>query len=471
MPIKLATDPVGAWDELQEYLKKYVTSAFGTNSETFEVDRKALLDTSGVFFQDPYLELLPEYTLEESLLNLDADDLPGLTSEARDAFCKLASVALVPGEFKLFKHQQDMLREGLNGKHSVVVTGTGSGKTESFLLPVLAGIVREAKSKHWSKPSRLGPRWGSDNLPKWNDRRSALRGETRSPAVRALLLYPMNALVEDQISRLRAAIDSDAAHAVMDEVLDGNRIRFGRYNGSTPVSGHPFDLSQEGRERKTPKHGELRNSFKGAFSQFEELAVLLSSARQELIRHRKTGNEEDIRAAEDKLEKLEEQSTFSPRMGVDSCEMFHRWEMQDCPPDILISNVSMLSIMLMRNRHPDISQDRADSMIFDQTRSWLKEDEENHVFHLVIDELHLYRGASGTEVAYLLRQLLDRLGLEPTSKQLRIFASSASLDGDSEATYEFLGGMFGLTSCEARKRFHVEAGELLYSVDLALIHI
>ena len=139
--------------------------------------------------------------------------------------------------------------------------------------------------------------------------------------------------------------------------------------------------------------------------------------------------------------------------------------MQDCPPDILISNVSMLSIMLMRNRHPDISQDRADSMIFDQTRSWLKEDEENHVFHLVIDELHLYRGASGTEVAYLLRQLLDRLGLEPTSKQLRIFASSASLDGDSEATYEFLGGMFGLTSCEARKRFHVEAGELLYSVD------
>ena len=64
-------------------------------------------------------------------------------------------------------------------------------------------------------------------------------GESRAPAVRALILYPMNALVEDQISRLRAALDSDKARSALDKHLAGNRIRFGRYNGLTPVSGHP----------------------------------------------------------------------------------------------------------------------------------------------------------------------------------------------------------------------------------------
>ncbi len=34
-----------------------------------------------------------------------------------------------------------------------------------------------------------------------------------------------------------------------------------------------------------------------------------------------------------------------------------------------------------------------------------------HQFSLVIDELHMYRGTSGTEVAYLLRRLMTALGL------------------------------------------------------------
>jgi len=65
--------------------------------------------------------------------------------------------------------------------------------------------------------------------------------------------------------------------------------------------------------------------------------------------------------------------------------------------------------------------------IFDATRAWLAADVRN-TFHLVVDELHTYRGTPGTEVAYLLRVLLDRLGLHPNHDQLRIIASSASLD-------------------------------------------
>ena len=66
--------------------------------------------------------------------------------------------------------------------------------------------------------------------------------------------------------------------------------------------------------------------------------------------------------------------------------------------------------------------------IFDETRKWLEKDDS--VFYLVVDELHSYRGTSGTEVAYLLRTLFSRLGLKPDSPKLRIIASSASLEGE-----------------------------------------
>ena len=99
--------------------------------------------------------------------------------------------------------------------------------------------------------------------------------------------------------------------------------------------------------------------------------------------------------------------------------MWSRWDMQDHPPDLLITNYSMLNIMLMRS---------IESGVFRQTRQWIEADP-RHVFHLVVDELHTYRGTPGTEVAYLLRVLLDRLGLSPDSPQLRIIASSASLEG------------------------------------------
>ncbi len=88
--------------------------------------------------------------------------------------------------------------------------------------------------------------------------------------------------------------------------------------------------------------------------------------------------------------------------------------MQEAPPDALVTNYSMLNIMLMRD---------VETSIFDLTRAWLEADA-SHVFHLVVDELHAYRGTPGTEVAYILRVLLDRLGLhpEPTRRLARPWA-------------------------------------------------
>ncbi len=80
--------------------------------------------------------------------------------------------------------------------------------------------------------------------------------------------------------------------------------------------------------------------------------------------------------------------------------------------------------------------------IFDRTRAWLAE-RQDHVFTLVVDELHLYRGTKGSEVALVVRNLLSRLGIEPDSAQLRCMATSASLAGDNSGQV-FLEQFFGV---------------------------
>src|SRR5690606_5125113 len=119
--------------------------------------------------------------------------------------------------------------------------------------------------------------------------------------------------------------------------------------------------------------------------------------------------------------------------STDGAELVTRWDVQATPPDVLVTNTSMLNAMLVRE---------VAAPVFDLTRQWIESDP-NAYFYLVLDELHLQRGSAGTEVAYLLRVLLDRLGLTAPEHRhkLRVLASSASLpiDGDErEASLQYL---------------------------------
>jgi ATP-dependent helicase YprA (DUF1998 family) len=278
-------------------------------------------------------------------------------------------------------------------------------------VPLIASLVRESAT--WGAPGARSPQWDW-----WHDRHKYFQGQniryaqrvpqrahedptTRPAAIRALLLYPLNALVEDQLIRLREALDSALARTWLDAHRRGNRIYFGRYTGRTPVSG----------DRNAGNTARLRS----------ELREMERDARL-------VANDSEARR-------------FFPAM--DGAEMWSRWDMQDTPPDLLITNYSMLNIMLMRG---------IEIGIFDMTRRWLESDS-SHVFHLVVDELHMYRGTPGTEVAYLLRVLLDRLGLRPDSNQLRIIASSASLEVGANGL-AYLEGFFG----RDHSRFYVERG-------------
>lgn len=447
-------DPIAVFDALKKSLFSYVESAFGTCSPTFEADRRRLLEEPGIFFQEPWVEPLPEYKSGKRINDLAAEDLPGFDEAQSLAFKALLKAGLFRRGFPLYTHQMRMLRHSLEGRHAVVVTGTGSGKTESFMLPLLATIAKEAAG--WGQAHDApGP------LPLgWNYSRRQHRGENRPAAVRALVIYPMNALVEDQLTRLRASLDSTAAHDALRQHYGNNRIRFGRFNGATPVAGHPWKWDDGQRVPNNSKIELLVNALHDASRVFLGSMAALEALKQGLENAIAAGKEAETEQLRREIDKANEQLAFVQRADPNAAEMLHRWEMQAAPPDILITNISMLSIMLMREKTDLFQGDQADADIFEQTKNWLHDAnaKEERVFQLVLDELHVYRSTAGTEVAYLLRLLLDRLGLHPTHPKLRILASSASLS-DSNDSYKYLGGMFGMTAEEAQERFHIECGD------------
>lgn len=398
----MSVGPRAVIDQLQDYFFRYYETAFSLRDQQVRAEREALLREHGSIFQEPYLEVLPEYLESAGSIETVCRE-----AGAPEELASLVRQTLLPAgleEPRLWEHQAAALAHSLAGRHVVVTSGTGSGKTEAFLLPILARLLIE--SSRWDATTSVEPaRWWAGDAP-FEAQRPADPG--RPSAIRALVMYPMNALVEDQLIRLRRLFDGPIAREWFAEHRPGHRFYFGRYTGQTPVAG----------PRTKPRVEKLR-------------AVMREAERRSDVL--------DRGATPDDARRF-----FLPR--VDGAEMRSRWDMQDDPPDLLITNYSMLNIMLLRRLEEDM---------FDATRAWLEADSRN-VFTLVIDELHMYRGTSGTEVAYLLRKLLSRLGLDERPEQLSISAASASLDAGRERDLDFLEGFFACS----KDRFEVVEGAL-----------
>ena len=401
---------LGLFDELRDMYFRYLDSPFALRYPDLMRERRRLLDVDRRLYRNLLIEPVPPYESSGQDFSTAVQSLLAgeWTDAERIALIDFVSRGLFPPIWEMYGHQREAFEASVVNRQDIVITtGTGSGKTECFLLPIVAGLIREAAT--WVPPQPRDPRWD------WWNHRSGRNWAPRVPqrahedatgrpaALRAVILYPLNALVEDQLARLREGFDSPMARDWTASYLHGNRFYFGRYTSRTPVSGGRTNASL----------GRLR-------------AELLSI-------------EGDSRLV-----------TASPAarffQSIDGAEMWSRWDMQDHPPDILITNYSMLNIMLMR---------AIEAPIFDKTRAWLQSDP-RRVFHLVVDELHSYRGTPGTEVAYLLRIFLDRLGLLPDSQQLRIIASSASLTS-SPSGLQFLESFFG----RDRRRFSIVSGVII----------
>ena len=391
----MSLGPPRVYETIRDGFLRYFDTAFWLREPTLREERRALLERPGQVFTDPLIEPIPPYRRDISIAEAcrragRAQSLAG--SLARVVFDQTA-------DFQLYRHQaeafQSSMSEARSGPVGVAITaGTGAGKTESFLLPVFARLLEEAG--RWEESGEDFRWWDTELSPRaWSGTRS---GSKRPAAVRALVLYPTNALVEDQMTRLRAAIRRARASG-------GPRLYFGRYTRATIGGGD--------RPART-------NSDSVA-----DVAQQLRSLEED--RDRVPDAESDL------IEQLPD-----PRDG----EMITRWDMVEAPPDLLVTNYAMLNVMMMRQR---------EEPIFDQTAAWLRGDP-SRAFTLIVDEAHSYRGTQGSEVALIIRNLLQRLGLAPDSGQLRIIATSASLDQESGT---FLEEFFGVD----RSAFRIIAGE------------
>lgn len=280
----------------------------------------------------PYLEQAQNYQPGTSLESLSLH--PGTIETIHQRL----------GERGLWKHQTDALDLILRGENAIIATGTSSGKTLCYQIPILNDLLRDP-----------------------------------APGLRAIIIYPLNALVNDQLGEWEQML------------RDHSHITFARFTGQTPKDQNEYA-------------GRIRESIR------EQLA--------------------DAGLTQQKLQqKIERQLTEQLKRDLPN-RLNHREAIRATPPQVLITNFSMLEYLLERP---------IDAPIFENA----------HLKFLVLDEAHAYRGVQSTEIAFLIRRVKDRLGLE----RLTCIATSATLgkkdDPESRAKVrQFASNLFDETFSE-----------------------
>lgn len=266
--------------QLQVALADYVKTTFPITNPVFKGSIQRMVETPGALFHESYVNVRLPFRVSES---------------------ETGNFQAIHETYKPYVHQQiafDRLT-GEDGRSTLIATGTGSGKTECFLYPILEYCY-------------------------------AHRGE---PGIKALIIYPMNALASDQATRIAKLIHSNPG-------LRGN-VTAGIY-----VGGHE----------------------KGAST---------GMSRNQIITDRDT--------------------------------------MLASPPDILLTNYKMLDYLLVRPKDAQL---------------W-KDNQPETLKYVVVDELHTFDGAQGTDLACLLRRLKNRLYIQPG--YLCCVGTSATMGNEASA--------------------------------------
>lgn len=387
------------YQEIRNRLKNYIKSDYLANSETLLLYAEDILgndcnDDINIA-KEPYIETSSSY--KKVIDGIKIADIP---ENVREVLLKLVNANL--GIYSTpFEHQVRALTGALDGKDLFVSTGTGSGKTECFLWPIIAREVKEALDR-----------------PK----------DFSLPAVRTLIIYPMNALVSDQLARFRKIMGSEEFINIFTTSLGTERIpHFGMYTGRTPYSG----------ESKKQSNIQLAETFRAHYLIDENASPSEIEIQKRRIEGLKSINKYPVRYGGDAglkifIENLEK-GIHNP--GPLDAEYITRFEIQQNTPDILITNYSMLEYMLMR---------QLEAGIWDNTKKWLEKSEDNRLM-VVLDEAHMYRGSSGGEIALLLDRLFSRLGITLDKVQFILTTASmpSSTTSDEAAIASFFEGLTG----------------------------
>ncbi len=199
---------------------------------------------------------------------------------------------------------------------TLLSAGTAAGKTQAFMVPIVNSLVRQLEE----------------------------RGEVEQ-GVQALILYPLNALIEDQQQRLTGYL----------KPFQGE-LRFSRWNGLTP------EQVSRAEQAKVP------------------------------------------------------------------WEVLDRFGMRNSPASILITNITMLEYLLLRDQ---------DAPILAKSQGKLK--------YVVVDEAHNYQGAQAEELALLLKRVLDAFGVTPNEVRFSAFSATLGDRTKPEPLRNFLRNLSGRT--------------------------
>ena len=274
----MALNPIAYTEKVVRSFLRYQLTAYPFADPRLHAQMRALLSLDRTrrspLLQGPYVSLSRPFRQGAPIDALIAENL--LHPHLRERVPK--------GIAHLYGHQERAIRAIAAGRTTLVSTGTGSGKTECFLYPIVSRCLH-------------------------------LRDEAAPPGISAVIVYPMNALAEDQLMRLRA-------------LLAGTGIPFGIYVGKTP-------------------EGEA-----------EVAGVRLSAG----------SSRADYEARLERVRRAGSGETVYPPEEVCSREAMRTPGRQ---PRILLTNVKQLELLLTRQQDVELFADaRLDFLVFDEAHTF-----------------------------------------------------------------------------------------------------
>ena len=317
-------NPAQAAEEIKNEYVGYIETTY--HFKDFELQQQLKSRLKETVSNGPFIEIKDSFVSGKSIRELiNKNILSPLFFELE----KNKSIEpKLPIDRPLYLHQEQAIEKIVTGKNVVISTGTGSGKTNCFLIPIINDLLKEKEQG------------------------------ILNDGVRAIFIYPMNALANDQIKGLREIL------------MEYPDITFGVYNGGT-----------EHCEREAIKLYE----------------AMCSNEEYEKLRHRLQN------------------------------ERLSRDDIKKHPPHILFTNYAMLEHMLLRP---------GDDTIF----------ENSNFKYVVLDEAHVYAGATGIETAFLMSRLKGRINGE---RPPQFILTSATLGDDSvESNKEVISFAQKLTGCQ-----------------------
>ena len=178
-------DPIRFREELHDMMTRYITTAASVSPVRAPNLARELRErlSEERLVAGPFVESLPDFEKSDALSDLAEQ---GLIHKGWNAL-KHHDEGERLFQRQLHLHQAEAIAQKGN---YIVATGTGSGKTEAFLYPLIDDLLRQ--------------------------------GDLKQPGIRAILIYPLNALANDQMHRIARLVFHD---------LGDPGITLGRFTG------------------------------------------------------------------------------------------------------------------------------------------------------------------------------------------------------------------------------------------------